>query len=445
MIVTISGIPVYEALVSGEDGGMHIISLVDDPAVMRNFQAFDSQRKIQMYSITDEEKRLVRGIVCRADFPIYRRDEDMGEYYMVFKADTIRAMAEKYLVESRQNDVNLMHKEGSEVDGVHMVQYFIKGEGVSVEGFDDCADGSLLAEFHVVNDDIWDEIKKGTYKGFSLEGAFDLAPEQDLEGTQKIVDSLDGKFKRIFKHSNQRNMKKKSKLARAILSILAEFGNITTDKGVLAWDGDDDLKAGDAVFIEDENGERTPAADGDYKTEDNKTIRVADGKVTDILDQEAEVAPAEGDEQANEKMGRKATDKGELVWNGEDDLKEGDEVFVENEGELVPAEDGEYTTEDGKVITVVDGKVASITDKDAQVAPEENPVENQMSAMKAENEMLKAENAALKAQVEQLKKEPAAKPAHEEVNTSFKSQKTGDKGIDNLNRYLNALANEAKA
>ena len=43
MIVTIGGIPVYDAIISDAETGMFKISLVDDPAVMSNFQAFDKQ------------------------------------------------------------------------------------------------------------------------------------------------------------------------------------------------------------------------------------------------------------------------------------------------------------------------------------------------------------------------------------------------------------------
>ena len=198
MIVTIGGIPVYDAIITDDGTGMMKISLVDDPAVMSNFQAFDASRKMQMYSVTDEEKRLVRGVVMRADFPIYRRDERMGEYYIIYKADTIRQMAEKYLAESRQNDVNLMHKDGSDVEGVQMVQCFIKGDGVSVDGFDDIADGSLFAEFHITNDEVWEEVKAGTYRGFSLEGYFDLVPETDADEVDQIVKDLKGKFEKTI-------------------------------------------------------------------------------------------------------------------------------------------------------------------------------------------------------------------------------------------------------
>jgi len=448
MIVTIGGIPVYDALILDNESGMLKISLVDDPAVMSNFQAFDSQKKMLMYEIENEEKRLVRGVVMRADFPIYRRDSQMGEYYIIYKADTIRQMAEKYLVENRQNNINIMHEDGSDVDGVQMVQFFIKdtNAGVSPSNFEEIADGSLFGEFHITNDDVWEQIKNGTYKGFSLEGIFDLAPEQDKESVETIVDSLDGKFKRIFKHnSNSKNMSKLSRLKAALAKALAEFGSITTDKGVLAWDGDDDLQAGDSIYIEDAEGNRTPAEDGEYKTEDNKTIVVVDGKVADILDSEAEVAPAP------EEMGKVATDKGEILWNGDEDLKEGDEVFVERDGENVPAEDGEYTTQDGKVITIVDGKVSSISDPNAEVA-EELAEEDDIDALKAENAALKEENDALKAEIEELKKSlesaneemtklkktPAAKPAHEEVISQEEFKKTGNKKLDTLARYLKA-------
>lgn len=377
MIVTIGGIPVYNAIISDAETGMFKISLVDDPAVMSNFQAFDKQNIPQMYAIQDEEKRLVRGVVMRADFPIYRRDDKMGEYYIIYKADQIRIMAEKYLAESRQNDVNVMHKKDSDVDGVQMVQYFIKGDGVSVDGFDECADGSLFAEFHIINDDVWSEIKAGTYKGFSLEGVFDMQPETDADEIQDIVDKLDGAFRKLFKNNNNKIMSKLKKLKAALAKAFAALGNVTTDKGILAWDGDDDLKAGYKIYVEDAEGNRTPAEDGDYRTEDGKTIVVVGGQVAEIKDPEAEVdsnpvavpvIPAP----AGEQMETITTDKGELTYNGE--LAVGTEVFVVGEnGESIPAEDGDYKI-DGKTIKVADGKVSEIV--------EDAPVDERMSRFK---------------------------------------------------------------
>ena len=414
--------PISEALVTSEDAGMLRISLVDLPAVESNFLAFAKEdgEPVRLYFVRDEERRIVRGVVMRADYPILRRNGDY-EYYIVFRADTIRVMAEKYLAESRQNNVDEMHNH-AEVDDVQMVQYFIKdtAAGIAPAGFEDIADGSLFAEFHVLNDEVWAKVKDGTYRGFSLEGAFELAPEQ-----MKAIPKTD------------KNMSKIKRFKAALARLLAEFGNISTDKGILAWDGDEDLKEGDAVFIEDQEGNRETAPDGDYVTTDAKTVVVADGKVAEIRDPEAEVAPEEPAQEEAEKepeqtFGRIATDNGELVWEGEGDLAEGAAVFVEGEEGLTPAPDGEYKTEDGKTIVVVEGRVAEIRDPEAEVAPEP-AVDEEKAALRAENAELRAQVETLTARVAELSRMPAAKPAHEEVKeTETKLRRTGNKGLDRI-------------
>lgn len=414
--------PVYEALVTDEETGMLRISLVDFPAVESNFLAFAKEgEKARLYFVKDEEKRIVRGVVMRADYPILRRSGDY-EYFIVFRADTIRAMAEKYLAESRQNAVDEMHNH-AEVEEVKMVQYFIKdtAAGIAPAGFDEIADGSLFAEFHVLNDEVWAKVKDGTYKGFSLEGAFELVPEE-----MKAIPKTDT------------NMSKIKRFKAALARLLAEFGNVSTDKGVLAWDGDEDLKEGDAVYVEDADGNRETAPDGDYVTSDNKTIVVADGKVAEIRDPEAEVAPTEEPAQeeaaAEQKFGRIATDNGELVWEGEGDLAEGAAVFVEGEEGLTPAPDGEYRTEDGKTIVVVEGRVAEIRDPEAEVAPEPEPAEDEeKAALRKENEELRAQVETLTAKVTELSRTPMAKPAHEEAKDAAPTyRETGIKGLDRI-------------
>lgn len=409
--------PIYEALVTSEDAGMLRISLVDLPAVESNFLAFakEGAQPAHLYFVRDEERRIVRGVVMRADYPLLRRNGDY-EYYIVFRADTIRVMAEKYLAESRQNNVDEMHNH-NDVDDVQMVQYFIKdtAAGIAPAGFEDIADGSLFAEFHVLNDEVWAKVKDGTYRGFSLEGAFELVPEE-----MKAIPKTD------------KNMSKIKRFKAALARLLAEFGNISTDKGVLAWDGDEDLKEGDAVYIEDQEGNREVAPDGDYVTTDAKTIVVVDGKVSEIKDPEAEVAPEEPAPEPEQKFGRIATDNGELVWEGEGDLAEGAAVFVEGEEGLTPAPDGEYKTEDGKTIVVVEGRVAEIRDPEAEVAPEP-AVDEEKAALRAENAELRAQVETLTARVTELSRMPAAKPAHEEVKeTETKLRRTGNKGLDRI-------------
>ena len=431
-IATIDGVPVYRVLLDDERDGMVRVSLVDDPAVMSDFVAFDAQKRARMFAVESEEKRLVFGVVARADFPIFRTDPVLGDHYVIFPAESIREMAQKYLTEGRADRVDEMH-DGDDVEDVHLVQWFIKdsAKGINPEGFDDIADGSLFAEYKVEDPEIWQQIKDGTFKGFSMEVFYTLTPESDTAAVAETVADLDGMFERIIAALTSKNNMNKKNLLRKLRQMVAEFATVTTDKGVLAWDGDEDLKAGDRVYIEDADGERTEAADGDYKTEDGKIIVVADGAVAEIRYPEAEVAPAAADE-----FGSKATDKGELYWEGEDDLKEGDRVYVrDEEGNLADAPDGDYRTEDGKVIAVADGVVAEIRDDEAEVAPEPSPAEEEL---RAEIAALKAENEQLKAQVAKLSRIPLKEHLRKTVagESHYVPGATGNKRLDALNKYL---------
>lgn len=439
----IDGIPVFEALVTDEDCGMVRISLVDLPAVMSNWQAFAGQQP-QRFSIADEDQRLIRGVIMRADFPIYRRDES-GEYYLIYKAETIRQMAEKYLAENRANRVDIMH-DGDEVRGVQMVQWFIKdtSKGIAPAGYEDIADGSLFAEFHVTDDAIWAEVKEGTYKGFSLEGFFDVAPDMRQQDIDEIVRDLEGRFSAADNLNKQNIMSKISKSIDRLRELLEAdkkqtFGAVTTDKGILEWDGEDDLEAGMPVFISAEDGTREAAADGEYTTDDQKVIRVENGIVAEIRDPEAEVAsepeaeaefPAEAPA-AEVEAAAVETSNGILEWDGEEDLEAGREVYVrDEEGNRIPAPDGEYVIEDGKTIRVEEGRVAEIIDPAAEVAPEPEA--------EAEIAQLRARIAELEAEVESLRKQPMAKTAHEEVRDFTAFRKTGNKSADRLSQLIEA-------
>ena len=109
------------------------------------------------------------------------------------------------------------------------------------------------------------------------------------------------------------------------------------------------------------------------------------------------------------------TDKGLLTYEGE--LVVGNEVFIEKDGELIPAEDGEYVAED-KTIVVKDGKIAEIVMKeDEQPAliegedvenPTDNTIKEDEKDLKiAELEAVIAEKdneiESLKAEIEEMK------------------------------------------
>ena len=87
----------------------------------------------------------------------------------------------------------------------------------------------------------------------------------------------------------------KAKLAKMLL----QMATVKTDKAILEYDGEE-LEVGVAVYVVDENGERATAEDGEYVTEDAKTIVVSDGKVAEIKEKEEEEKPTEEEEVTEE-------------------------------------------------------------------------------------------------------------------------------------------------
>lgn len=83
-------------------------------------------------------------------------------------------------------------------------------------------------------------------------------------------------------------MSKLQRIKEELAKLLIKYSVVKTDKAVLEYDGEN-LVAGMDVYVTNEEGDKVPAEDGEYITEDNKTITVKDGKVESIVDPIAEV------------------------------------------------------------------------------------------------------------------------------------------------------------
>ena len=349
-----NGLPLLEAKINMEDleSGMYCISLVAAPATQSNFIAFSEDKELLKYSVQDEEQRRLFGLIMAADMPIYRRTAEGAEYYIVYSRQTLADMMEKYFKNGFQNQVDTNHNFQLE-EGITLTQMFVKDveKGVNPKGFEEYADGSIFAEFHIMNDEVWNAIKDGTYKGFSLAGCFTV--EETFNKQQ----------------NNNKSIMKLEKIKTILRSLLVEveMGEVATDKGVLVWSGEEDLKAGDAVkMLDTEAQSEVDAEDGEYRTEDKKVIIVKDGKVEEIKDDEAEVA----EEQPIEEQPR-----------------------AEEAAEEMPT-DVEPKTED---------------ERDARIAQ----LEAEIADKNAEIDEKTAEIEALKARIAELENEPADKSAEQ--------------------------------
>lgn len=190
-------LPVYELKIDEkiqDQAEVSFIALVDSPAIKRDFLAFAEAVKFDM----NEEQHIITGPLMVPDQLIYRNSEKFGEHYVKFSADTIRQIAIKFSKKGYHNQVNIMHEADMQVDGLTMFESFIsdKTRGTKcVEAFNDLPDGTWFGSFYVENPKVWDAIKAGAVKGFSVEGMFDYekpmsADEQKLSELRKILSSF---------------------------------------------------------------------------------------------------------------------------------------------------------------------------------------------------------------------------------------------------------------
>lgn len=168
-------LPIYQLEISedlNDDVEVDFVSLVDRPAIERDFLTFKEDKA--EFIIQSEDRRIVSGALMLADTPIYRNDQN-GEYYVTFTKDTIEKIAQKFFKKGYQSNVNLMHDEALAVEGVTMYESFIVDSSrgvVAMKGFEDAPEGSWFGSFKVENESVWDKIKSGEFKGFSVEGIF---------------------------------------------------------------------------------------------------------------------------------------------------------------------------------------------------------------------------------------------------------------------------------
>lgn len=190
-------LPIYELTISPDNNDQHevnAVAFVDAPAIERDFMAFNAAEKNEAlnFAIQNEEQREVFGAAMVPDMLIYRNDDIQGEYYVKFSKETIKQIAEKFFKKDYHKSVNIMHQQGQPVDGVVFFQSLIKDTAKVITIPGDHPDGTWFLGAKINNDQLWNEIKAGKYKGFSVEGLFTGKPEkmnakQVYEAIQKII------------------------------------------------------------------------------------------------------------------------------------------------------------------------------------------------------------------------------------------------------------------
>jgi hypothetical protein len=238
-------LPVYKIKVNADDSsGVFAVSLVDEPAIEIDFIALSKQIEMEFTAIKD--KQMLFGPMLIPDKLIYRKDEKGNEFNIVFDAETIQLVADKFNENKLNDSFNFQHS-NRKVEAV-MLQNWITGEvDKSQEMGFNLPKGSWFGGIKVKDEQFWiEEVKSEKVKGFSVEIKCDVELLQLQNNNKQIIN----------------------------------FMEIKTNEGVsLYYDGD--LAEGVAVFLDEAMTQQAP--EGAHMLEDERIITVdAKGKITAI-------------------------------------------------------------------------------------------------------------------------------------------------------------------
>jgi hypothetical protein len=178
-----------------ELSGIDAISIVESPAIEENWVALSSQKEYKFAEV-DKEKKIIMGALLVPDKPIYRRDEENGEYNIFFSKDTIRKCMEMFFQNGNQSNATFEHVET--ISGLTLVESWIV-EDANMDKTKlyelNVPLGSWVGTMKVNNDVIWNDfIKTGKVKGFSIEGYFadkaTLSLKKENEEEAEIEDEI---------------------------------------------------------------------------------------------------------------------------------------------------------------------------------------------------------------------------------------------------------------
>ena len=371
-----NNIPVFAVNVDDPGCSISTMSLVDDPAMSIDMVCFSKEQNMK-FSIQDETQHNILTCLVRVDFPILRVTDQGDPYYIVFNKDTAKVLCQRLMKDGMQQNISLNHN-GKLIQGIQLQEVFIKDteKGISPVGFEEAADGSLMGVYHITDDQLWNDCIEGRFKGISIES---------LLGIEEFKKKCNKKIKK-------NNM---NKLKEMLKKLLLEFNSLSTNIAELYWEEDTELMVGYKVFVEDESGNKVPAMDGEYISDENK-IKVAGGTVTEIEKREVDDMP----------VNVPAEKKEETM-----------EEPVKEESKEEPAKE-EPTTEEPK-----DDNTEKVAELEKKVAD------------------LETKLADLEAKLAEIATTPAAQPVIDEFENIRKVGKTGDKSLDKRLAIAAALKN----
>jgi hypothetical protein len=188
-----NNLPIYDAIL-GANNEIQLISLVDSPAIQRDFVYFNEEKQLQYFN---EDQQMIVTPIIIPDKLIFRSNNTLGEFYTKFSKETIKKINYQYAKDNNFNKSNLNHKDS--VKGIIMLQNWIKesqDDKSNLYGFSDLPIGTWFGIYKIDNQDVWNKIKSGDINGVSIEGYLTYQKEEFKQEFSEIT--INDELKMIF-------------------------------------------------------------------------------------------------------------------------------------------------------------------------------------------------------------------------------------------------------
>ena len=201
---------IVELVIEKDLDGIDAVSLVDAPAIEENFIALNKEYKIEFAEI-DTEKRILMGAALIPNKQIYRKN-GKDEFYVFFSEATVKQASELFLKNGNQSNATLEHK--AKFDGATVVESWIidnpEMDKSKQYGFS-LPKGTWMISMKIEDDKVWQQVKEGVYKGFSIEGYFadklQMSEEIALESYSDYGNDIKNNAKRGIELNNNNGNK----------------------------------------------------------------------------------------------------------------------------------------------------------------------------------------------------------------------------------------------
>lgn len=277
-------LPRYKISINPEDQkgdeklGMTQIAYTANPAILT--KGVYLNKIDQKFIFKDELKLIVAAPALIPNLPIYRNDEELGEYEVIFDEQTIEQLREDFManLDTNKAQFNIDHDSNVEAPS------FILDSWITVDSDNDPS----FTKYGVqVPKGSWFVVSKFRDKEYFI---------NEIVNKERYAYSIEG-FLGLALNNTNKNKQKMTK---------QKFERATLEDGTTIYVSA--LEVGGEVMVIDENGDKVPVFDAEHILSDGTTVVTVDGKITEIRPFE-EMVKEEMVKEENQKMEYQITDE----------------------------------------------------------------------------------------------------------------------------------------